>query len=388
MIMFIKNNMKTKNTILRTTEQGYAAFTVTLILMVVLSLIVLGFSQSSRREGQNALYNQLSTAAYYAAESGINDAYNIIKADYQNSVPLIAQTNNCVVDNNSNHSYVNTTNSNVLHGSGVSGQVVYTCLIVNPSPPTLVYAPIDQGHAQVVPIFGKGPSGATQALKSVTLSWQKHDLTSATNYAGCPIKTSHTFAPESGVSKWSLVCDAAVLQVDIVPADGNAWATNTLQQYTNTVFLEPDMSSPSTVTTSLINGNISGAHCSTGSHTSAYDCVSTITLPVSTDSNYSLKGYYLHITPIYDNVDISICSSNDSIGGTCNPNIYLYNAQALIDSTGKASDQLKRIEERVSINPVENNNQPAYAIQSTNSICKQFTSRPGFSEGFGAKVDC
>ena len=63
----------------RSDESGMASIIVTLIMSVVITLIVLGFAQVSTREQSNALQNQLSTTAYYAAESGINDVVNIIQ---------------------------------------------------------------------------------------------------------------------------------------------------------------------------------------------------------------------------------------------------------------------------------------------------------------------
>ena len=60
-------------------QKGMAAILITLIMMIVISLIVLGFAQITRHDQQQALDKQLSTEAFYAAESGINDAINAIQ---------------------------------------------------------------------------------------------------------------------------------------------------------------------------------------------------------------------------------------------------------------------------------------------------------------------
>src|SRR5689334_20404193 len=60
-------------------QAGMVAIMVMLILMLVISLIVLGFAQISRRNQRQSLDRQLSTQAFYAAETGINDAAEIIK---------------------------------------------------------------------------------------------------------------------------------------------------------------------------------------------------------------------------------------------------------------------------------------------------------------------
>ena len=59
---------------LKQSESGIVSLMMTLVIMLVISLIVIGIAQLSRREQRQALDNQLSTQAFYAAESGVNDA--------------------------------------------------------------------------------------------------------------------------------------------------------------------------------------------------------------------------------------------------------------------------------------------------------------------------
>src|SRR5580698_3119973 len=74
--MIVVNDKKNLNN-----QTGLASFLVTLIMMIIISLVVLGFAQIARHEQREALDNQLSSAAYYAAESGVNDAVNAIQND-------------------------------------------------------------------------------------------------------------------------------------------------------------------------------------------------------------------------------------------------------------------------------------------------------------------
>ena len=60
-------------------DGGFASIVVSLILVLVFSLITLGFAQIARREQQNALNQQLGTKASYAAESGINQIIKKIR---------------------------------------------------------------------------------------------------------------------------------------------------------------------------------------------------------------------------------------------------------------------------------------------------------------------
>ena len=78
-------------------EEGFASIVIALILIIVLSLLTIGFAQLARREQQTALSKQLANQAQYAAESGINDAYydlshndpTTVSATYPNGYPYI-----------------------------------------------------------------------------------------------------------------------------------------------------------------------------------------------------------------------------------------------------------------------------------------------------------
>jgi hypothetical protein len=333
---------KKYRTSLNKDQSGFAAFAITMIMMIVLSLIVLGFAASARNEQRRALDNQLSMAAYYASESGINDAYAVIKSDLANGTSLPAQ-NTCTGAYN--------TTSNVLESNA---GVAYTCLLVNPTPPSLEYAPISTGHGQVVPVFGS----KNETITSIKISWQQDGLTAAANFSGCPGSTINSFYPEAS---WPTNCSAGVLQVDIVPASG--WISeSTLQTVTQTVFLEPVNGASNS--SNVVNGNIDGVKCSAPPSGGEYDCSETLT-------GLGQAGYYLRFIPIYKNADVSITAYNSS-----RTQLNLKNAQVLIDSTGKASDELRRVQERVSINPLGNNDVPINALQAKDGICKMFTVRP------------
>jgi hypothetical protein len=55
-------------------EGGFVSIIVCMIIMTILSLITIGFAQIMAREQRQALDRQLSSQAFYAAESGVNDA--------------------------------------------------------------------------------------------------------------------------------------------------------------------------------------------------------------------------------------------------------------------------------------------------------------------------
>ncbi|MGH7195194.1 MAG: pilus assembly PilX family protein [Candidatus Saccharimonadales bacterium] len=339
---------------LKQRQDGFAAFAVTLIMIIVLSLIVLGFASNARQEQRRAVDAQLSTTAYYAAESGVNDAYAVIKADIGNTPTIIPPNQTSCTGG----SYGGSAASNL------SSNVAYTCLLVNTAPLSLNYVPLATGHGQVVPIFGQngaGGVGVATPVKSITISWQQ-DGASSYNFSSCPSNDSFPARDSWPAS----TCSAGMLQVDIAPASG--WTNQSqLQKDTKTVFLQPGHSAGSA---SISNGEVVSASCGSAA-TGQYACTEDLSGGLPSAPNGT---YYLHITPIYLSADLSITASSTS--SDASGQLHLYNAQALIDSTGKASDELRRIQERVSINSVGNNDVPDNALQIKNGICKQFTVRP------------
>ena len=364
-------------------ESGYAAFAVTLLIMIIMSLITLGFANNARSEQATALNNQLSEAAYYAAESGINTAYSLITATLQQTGPssgsftnIIPQTKHCTKDNSGNNSYIQTP-SNKL-----SSNTIYSCLLVNPSPLDLEYMPILQGTGETIPVQSTPPSmPATRPPKidHVTINWEDANPVNI-NFTQCP--SVGQFPPASSVSppatNFSPYCAAPVLQVDIVPISSLAFKDpTTLLNYTRTIYLEPcDHTSCSGTIDHIVNGKVYGASCSkTVPSGYQFRCVANITMQLSSSStltgSWSSSGrYYFHIVPFYRNANLRL---NAYSSGTP---VDLYGAQAVIDATGNADGVLKRLEERICINTVCDNQAPYNAIQSDANICKYFKARP------------
>lgn len=362
--------------ILTENQSGQASFIVTMIIMVVITLIILGFSQLATNTSRQSLDNALSTAAYYAAESGVNAAYTRIQQDEQAGNPIESQTGSCTYTNQGTDIYSSNQNLNTTPG------VAYTCLLVNPTPPTLEFKPLYVGASQVVPVFGQDAiTNVHESVNTINISWQADGLNSY-SYSNCP--GVGTFPAES---LWpsSASCSAGVLQIDIVPAEG--WVNPTqLQAASRTIYLYPNSSTAAPSATAISNGSIIAGNCQTSASGGyEYDCTAILnmsTMPAPYNTMVG-QGYYLHVTPIYENADLSLSADNAS-GNQVN----LYNAQALIDSTGKANYVLKRIQERVSINPVESNDVPSYAIQSAGGICKQMSVMPGTAQGPPASGGC
>src|SRR3989344_4997320 len=118
-------------------EAGLVAIIVTMILMIVISLITIGFARLVRREQIQALDRQLSTQDFYSADVGVNNL-----------------AVNPILDSASNTSY--------------------SCLLVDASHTSLVYDNVDATNATVIPLIAKAGT-----ISSITLNWQ--DTTGSTS---------------------------------------------------------------------------------------------------------------------------------------------------------------------------------------------------------------
>lgn len=329
-------------------ESGLVSFIVTALVMIILSLIVLGFAQQIRREQRQTLDRQLNTQAFYAAESGVNDAIKVVKGNISYAKSSCSTTlpfpyNNPVLDT-------------------PAGVVSYSCILVDPTPTTLVFDDIETDQSRIVPII---PSGT---LQNLDITWQ--DTTSSPTFSDCRASVPGSAFPS--LTNWAQPgrpkCPG-VLRVDIVAIPAGGFTRDYLLNNTRTAFLYPLNTGSSAFSSVVANpgltsqGVIAGVNCGAPSAPPASrQCKARFTLPSS--------NYYLRIKSIYKPSAVTVSAENSS--GTLLP---LGGAQAVIDSTGKANDVLKRVQVRIPITLVKGSF-PELSIDSLGSICKRMVVIP------------
>lgn len=319
-------------------QNGLGSILVTMIIMFVLSLIVLGASQLARRGQRQTIDRQLSTQAFYAAESGVNDATEAITTDLASGGGLVGS------DYTSNCSEFTTTAGLT---PDLSANVKYSCLLVDPTPTTWEGTVGETSRTTPIRDKNGGPVG------SVTIAWQESD--GNTDLTNCTSVTN--FEPVT-----TRACKTPILRVDLVRTDAPTRAG--LIANAATTFLIPLTSggatslpfAPSTVATR------SGISCSAA--TTPKICKVTFTGAGGTTLGGT--GYYLRMQSIYGSSDVTVSASATNAE---NPKLELRDSQIVIDSTGKAVDVLRRIQVRVPFAGAANI--PDFALQSGDTICKQ-----------------
>lgn len=314
-----------------TKQAGMVSIMVTMILMVVLSLIVIGFAQIARRNSRQSLDRQLSTSAFYAAEAGVNDVRDLIRT--KGTPPAKPD---CTNGSGATAAYYSSLPSSTLDAAA---GVQYTCVMVDPTATTLPYTLAYTGT--VVPLTAA--SGNIDTLKFV---WTKSN-TSATPIAGCNGNL---------VTAGSWTCGYAGLRFDLVPT-GGPLSFSGMAGGTMSTFLDPVSS----------GGVINTAFRTDGSASLVKVTCTNTNCTLNINSGLGGNSYYLRImSQYYQNVSLQI-------SGTSGPNpVSFTGAQVKIDVTGKASDVLRRIQVRVPADGTSTNLGADYALQTTDSLCKRF----------------
>lgn len=331
---------------IRTSEQGMVSFMTTMILMLIITLIVLGFAQMTRRNQRASLDRQQSAQAFYAAESGVNDARHLIQTAVQAGQAIPAKISCSDVGPGGFYASLNA-NLDASRGIG------YSCLTVDPAPTTLRYSDVGT-TSTIIPIT----SATGSNFNKITIKLQSK-ITSGNPLTGCPSSTSNQFSP---TTSWS--CGYGVLRFDLVPAAGGGLTADGLRNTTMTTFAMPmsvgGVSSIPYVAGTGNTNNLVGMSCT------ATGCSMTIT-------GLSQNAYALRIISLYKDMAMQV-TAVDSGGGA----IHMSGAQAVLDSTGKSQDVLRRIQVNVPLLASSKNQLSDFALQSTDSVCKRYSVMNGY----------
>ncbi|NDC21788.1 hypothetical protein EBZ57_00270 [bacterium] len=318
---------------------------VSLILVLVFSLITLGFAQIARREQQNSLNQQLSTQANFAAESAVN---RVVKQLNTNSFSDIG---NCD----------NTTYSNLGSSAGTNG-VKVTCVLLNTTSVKDYQSTFNPNGNYFVIDVGDGNNAASFSFK-----WQNPKSNSVlSNTSTNPVNDSNYKAP-------------SIVQISITPLKDTEYSRSCLINKTYNMFIYPSSSTPQTSYNSLSTASCSSSNNVASKYTaSCSTSTGTCEYKFNNNNNGTSKYLFSMIAP-YARADTTFTlTANKTAYGSGLPTPEansLYNTQAEIDVTAKAQDVVKRIKVRV---PLKNpsilidisNESPAYVLQST-SICKR-----------------
>lgn len=323
-------------------QKGIVSFIVTLIMMLVISLLVIGFTQVTNRTQRESLDRQLSTQAQYAAESGVNKVAAVL-----DDSSIVGTKTKTTCDNSGVYADTNNFDPQINPDNNVS----VTCVLVN-TRPSDIRVSANQTSSTIVPLNIVDSDGNPSPANNITFTWSPTDTTANTSVcnsifsAGLPV----------GIS----TCKFALLRVDLLR--GNAAADpSSLSASTTSFYIKPTTGGGTyTLTGSSPKGNIIAAKCTT-------TCSVTITL----QGPWNFNSFYARLSTMYLDAPTVIIDAGRTIVTTSDA--YFEGAQAEVDSTGKAQDVLKRIQVRYPTGVRHDDTIPPYALDSEQTVCKKFT---------------
>lgn len=353
-------------------SSGMASIVAVGVMMILVTLIALGFARIMDRAAVNSQLHQASSTATYAAQSALNDIATYIKTN------PTAYSKNCVGSNSligsatSPGPFYNDANL----GGGTDRNVQYTCLLLNQTPADLAYQALPSGGSRVVKATTSAFPGS---LDKMMISWQPTNG----QITGFPPTGNQLFDE----STWSSLSNNYVpmLRVTLYPvSDTNSLAS--VQANSKTVFLYPQAASgtvPAPNYASLVDGSILPVPCTSSiaagdfNGTADYTCNIIIGNLATTTQPDAISYFYLRLTPIYGQADIKI-KANDMWGQSVN----FVGVQAIVDATAKVGNVAKRLQARLDIGGVGQSFDgnispysaavPEYSVRTADALCKRF----------------
>lgn len=335
-------------------DQGFASIIVAIVLVIVLTLMTVGFAELMRNEQRSALDKQLNSQAYYAAETGVNDATLAINSGYNTKKDTCGPNNPQVPAGNNAYSL----NDNSVGGASGTTKATYSCLLINPYPNSLEYSNVADNSSKVIQMQGINPANNSPAIvNKIVISWQDANKSSYTS-TDFINSSGSCGANHSSSDTWAKV---GYLRTQIIPVPPSGMTRDNLTRNSYSLYLCPQAGQGGSYN-ALANtqGSFVPGNCVTsGGNPNA--C--TVTIENLGTATGSQSVFILVLRSIYASsaVKIKLYAPDETqlnIGG----------AQALIDSTGKAQDVLRRIQVRV---PIHNNYNVPDGTQGNKAICKQ-----------------
>lgn len=312
----------------KTGQSGFASIVVALTLLIVLSLLTVGFAQLARHEQKNSLTRQLSDQAYYAAEAGFNDALQDVRDG--NITDTNASATQCMtpVGSSTGYPHLAKTGANTARTASPAidpnNDIAYTCLMVDLHPSNLQWSGVGEGQSRFIKFSTNG------ALNSLTVNWGSDDGHSTF----VPTFTGGKFYSQANWGSSSTAQWPAVLQVSITPL-GNM-SRDALIANTFNAYLYPSSVGGGVavnVSNSANNFGVYSGHCDS-SASATYPCKVTFT----GFNGVPGESYELHFVNYYDKTDVLV---NNATSITASP--LKFTGQVVYDVTGKARNVLKRI---------------------------------------------
>lgn len=387
-------------------QKGAVSLFVVIFSALLMTVVTVGFVQLMVRDQQQATADDLSQSAYDSAQAGVEDAKRLLLLDQQCNNNTAPSTVNCATiasaltpapgtsetacDALAKAGIVGETNNETLiqqNESDVNSAKLdqaYTCVKIAVDTDDYTGS-VAANQSDIVPITGVSP------FDTVEISWfSKDDISSSTSNPtiGFPSSDASMPLPPMG-SQWQFNYPS-LMRTQLMQTGGSFKLTDFDNSQpgdksdANTLFLYPSATGI-TDTDFALDARRSPTNtpqqimCSTSFISSQYACVARIKLPSPIDGNTANRNAYLRLTSLYNGAHYKIRLLNGSTY------VQFNQVQPIVDSTGRANDQFRRVQARVQL--VGNFAYPQAAIDLSGNLCKNFVITDSDS-GFSGSSTC
>lgn len=329
-------------------QSGLASLVIAILIVIILTTMITGFLQIIGHEQRRSLDRQLGSQAFYAAESGVNDASKAIsngyKADKTSCKPYAAASGYPTELSGASNNL--TTNTNVR----------YTCLLIDQTPGSLEYNPINAEHGSTFVA-----ESVTGFMDSLNFSWQ--DSSGSTKFRTTAATTGTDFPTQGSWNSGGI--GTGILRVDLLPINASSTSRVDIINNTRTYFFYPSSNPAAPNTVDYLasqSGAVINGRCA--SSASPHYCNVTISnINASNLPGITASKVYVRMRAIYNPVNVTVNAF--SLGNA----VSIRGAQILVDSTGRAADVSRRIQVRI---PQQNIDLPDFTIASMDTLCKKY----------------
>lgn len=337
-------------------EAGVVSLFTVLFFTILITVLTVGFVRIMINERRQATDQDLTTRAYYAAESGVEDARRALQQYY----PVVADRPKLNTDTcDAPVGYSKTISTNPSIG--------YSCMLMDLNPTDLQATLPGDGNSTQWAIRSQGDV----AFNKVRISW--HSLSEEVDGATVAFRATGTDNPT--YANWkdgSGVSFPAMLRMQMFgyPKTGT-FGRAQLEALNRVGFLNPT-TSPSSgdfpINNLDANTRPQDTRCTTDpSVFGGYACQASIIVNPGIDpsGNY----IFMRLKSLYDQngtkVKIELLNGSTVVS--------TQDGQAIVDITGRAGDVFRRVQSRVSLpGAIDTSLLPEFAVESGGDICKRF----------------
>jgi len=334
----------------KSNQDGVVSLLVVIFIAILLTLITLAFLRLSITEHRQSVDEDLTTRAYYAAESGVEDAKRAITKYIADETTVNLEGDTCkpadVVTNGVLSTLTDTE---------------YTCQRIDLTPDAYEND-LDAWETAQIPLH---PANGA-AYDEIKISWHRVGNDYDQNF------NPHDKSSLPDVPTWNGAKYPALLRVNLFSTPKNG-ALKRSNIFDVTGFVNPHSGSgpPPKFGTAVFDTKIVDGACDSSATEGQYACSITLTLTGGSNNNFdpSNRINYLRIESIYRGTNLRVALVNSSSGSE----VAIEDVQAIVDVTGRAGDVYRRVQARISLLSQDPFPFPDFAIQTADDICKNFS---------------